>query len=1285
MSASVRPSEPPPAAAKPARGPRRRWLRAVLGGLLVAVLLPPLLLAGGLFWANSESGRATLARLIATQVPGLTLAGLEGPLPGRIAVARLALADTQGVWLEIEGATFDWDPWALARRTLRVEALTADRLRLHRLPTPGAESPPGPPGPLLPHLPELPLAVQLDRLAVAEIELGAALAGQPMALRAEGRGRLDPWGLTAALDLGAEDGETALALTASLRPGTGRLLAEVALRDRANGPVMRLLGLADRAGQLDLTVNGPTEGAAFRAQASAGPGLDLALEGTLRAPDLTRLGAELNGRIEAGALLPAPLAGPLEVVLEAGAMPDGAIDVRRLSLAGAIGQVQASGRIAEQRMALRVQASLPDSATLGALLPAETAGWAALQANATLEGALAAPRVQLTLAPEGFRSGIAPLAALLGPAPRLTLDATSPDRIERLHLAGAALTATLQGRAGAELDLGFDAEIATANGAVPGLAGAFRLSGTARGPAGDPAVTLQAASDRLEAGGEVLEAFTLQARIATPASAPSVTAQMAGRLQGLPLALDLRGSTAADGWLALQEATARLGPAALSANGRIEPRAGLFDGSVSLAVPDLAPLSPLLRRPVAGALKLEARLAPREGRQQGSGKLEAPRLMVGGIDARDLVLEASGGLAALELRVAGRAAEIEAELRARLSEAEAGARRLDIASFRAAGFGETLRLAAPARLTLRADGGVEVAPLTLTGSRGNALRAEGRWGPERADLRATIPGLALAPFAALLPEVQPGGTLSAELRVTGPVAAPDIQATLRGTQLRANAAWARGLPAGELRAEARRAGDGALTGRADLTIGAATRLAATARLPGGPAGPVEAAVDGNADLAALLGPLLAVGADRVTGRLALGLRLTGTLAAPVFGGEARLAGGTYRNALYGAALTDLAGTLRAEGERLRADIAGRTAGGGRVTLAGTIAPLAPGLPVDMLLSAIEARPVSSDLASGVLDAELRLAGALGTGAVLSGPIRLRRVDIRVPERLPASVRTLGPVVERGTPPGRAPRPTRPAQTPAPASAGPPITLAVQVEAPRNVFVRGRGLDAELGGTVAVTGPLAAPQVGGEFAMRRGDVQVLARRLTFDRGRLVFDGPLMPDLDFRATSQTGGTTVAVEITGPADAPVFAFTSTPELPPDEVLARLLFDRPTNELSPFELAQIAEAIAGATGLPSVGTAGILERIRRTLALDRLAVGGGGETASRSSSQEERRGATLEAGRYIAEGVYVGVRQGTETGSARVSVRVELTPRLRVEVETGDREAGERVGISWERQWGR
>ena len=111
----------------------------------------------------------------------------------------------------------------------------------------------------------------------------------------------------------------------------------------------------------------------------------------------------------------------------------------------------------------------------------------------------------------------------------------------------------------------------------------------------------------------------------------------------------------------------------------------------------------------------------------------------------------------------------------------------------------------------------------------------------------------------------------------------------------------------------------------------------------------------------------------------------------------------------------------------------------------------------------------------------------------------------------------------------------------------------------------------------------------------------------------------------------------------------------------------------------------VAGAPGMAGGGPEGLLERVRQGLGLDRLSVGGGTERAARSSTAEERGGPTVEAGRYVADGIYVGVRQGTEQGSSRVGVRVDLTSRLKLEAETGDREAGNRVGLSYQWEWGR
>ena len=147
-----------------------------------------------------------------------------------------------------------------------------------------------------------------------------------------------------------------------------------------------------------------------------------------------------------------------------------------------------------------------------------------------------------------------------------------------------------------------------------------------------------------------------------------------------------------------------------------------------------------------------------------------------------------------------------------------------------------------------------------------------------------------------------------------------------------------------------------------------------------------------------------------------------------------------------------------------------------------------------------------------------------------------------------------------------------------------------------------------------------------------------------------------------------TTINVEISGTSRAPLIAVTSVPSLPPDEAMALLLFGKPASGLSAFELAQAAQGLAELTGQAS-GT-GMLSRLRTGLGLDRLSVGSGSGANSPVS---------LEAGRYVAPGVYVGARQGATGTSSRGVVQVDVLEHVKIEGDVGADSNG-RVGVKME-----
>jgi translocation and assembly module TamB len=124
-----------------------------------------------------------------------------------------------------------------------------------------------------------------------------------------------------------------------------------------------------------------------------------------------------------------------------------------------------------------------------------------------------------------------------------------------------------------------------------------------------------------------------------------------------------------------------------------------------------------------------------------------------------------------------------------------------------------------------------------------------------------------------------------------------------------------------------------------------------------------------------------------------------------------------------------------------------------------------------------------------------------------------------------------------------------------------------------------------------------------------------------------------------------------VSGYASSPKIALSSSPQLPQDEVLAHLLFRQSVKQLTPFQLAEIAQALASLSGIGSGFDA--LGSLRKGLGLDRLSVGG----ASGDSSQT-----TVEAGKYVARNVYIGAKQNL-SGGTQLQVQYDITRRLKAQ----------------------
>jgi translocation and assembly module TamB len=437
---------------------------------------------------------------------------------------------------------------------------------------------------------------------------------------------------------------------------------------------------------------------------------------------------------------------------------------------------------------------------------------------------------------------------------------------------------------------------------------------------------------------------------------------------------------------------------------------------------------------------------------------------------------------------------------------------------------------------------------------------------------------------------------------------------------------------------------------------------------------MDVRADGTADLAVVGSGFSSIG-QTMRGKLVGNLHVTGSSTKPTVQGLITVSEGQIQDYTRGLNLSEIEAVAEASGSMIRLTKLTAKAGSGSITGSGTIDVSAPGMPVNIAFKADNARPVTSDIFTATMDADLKLEGKVKDALRLSGRVRIGDGTINIPEKFPREVATLN--VRHSNVPYQ-PSP------PAPSSQ---IELDVTVVSPGQIFVRGRGLEAEFQGGLKVAGTIGSPQVNGGLTLRRGTFSVAGTTLTFQSGRISFNGQALhnrldPSLDLVAQSQGNGVTATLKISGTASQPRIELSSSPQLPQDEILSQLLFQQSAKSLSATQLASVAQAAASLSGGNGFDPVGIM---RKSLGLDRLAVGSSQETAGGTSST------TIEAGKYVLRNVYIGARQDL-SGGTRALVQVDVLRNLKAQaqVNTGSHAAtntstplqdnGDNIGLSYQ-----
>ena len=459
----------------------------------------------------------------------------------------------------------------------------------------------------------------------------------------------------------------------------------------------------------------------------------------------------------------------------------------------------------------------------------------------------------------------------------------------------------------------------------------------------------------------------------------------------------------------------------------------------------------------------------------------------------------------------------------------------------------------------------------------------------------------------------------------------------------------RGIPPIDLRAAATLQGDAAAI-EVQLSAAGTSLLKVTGEVPLRSQGNLDLKVAGKLDIA-LASALLEARGMQASGQLAVNGAITGPPGDPALSGTLTLAQGKWRDYVRGLNLTDINAQLTGSGHTLRIASFKAMAASGSIGMTGTIGPLAPGIPVDLSITASNAQPIASSLLTATLNADLHVHGTLLERIDIGGSLSVSRALIGVPDGFPPEVAVLD-VRRRG-------------QAAAPAARSLVVGFDVAIHAPQEVLVQGRGLDAELGGDLHIGGTSDAPLVTGSLDLRRGKFSIAGSSLTFTEGHVTFGGAGLshtvdPILDFTAQNSYTDITATLRITGYASGPVFTFSSSPTQAQDDILAILLFGQPAAQLGPLQAAQIGAALSG-TG----SSLNPLSKIQKTLGFDRLTVGSATTTSATGATQTT--GAAIGAGRYLSKRVYVEAKQ-TTTGQGQIQVDIELSKHLKLQTKLGN-----------------
>lgn len=395
--------------------------------------------------------------------------------------------------------------------------------------------------------------------------------------------------------------------------------------------------------------------------------------------------------------------------------------------------------------------------------------------------------------------------------------------------------------------------------------------------------------------------------------------------------------------------------------------------------------------------------------------------------------------------------------------------------------------------------------------------------------------------------------------------------------------------------------------------------------------------------------------QQLSGPIAVAADFSGRLAAPRLNGIVRANALTYENETFGTRLTQMRLDGRFTNDRLEIrDFSGR-AGDGTVQASGSVGLAAEsGYPMNIAAKLDRARIARSEAITSVVSGTINVTNSAANGGLIKGDLWLPETRYRIAWQGGAEIRQLQGVRRKGE--GTDLLDQRVASRQSAASPA-DWKLDIRVRADNEIYLTGMGLDSEWKTNMRITGTTKAPRVVGKIEVIRGRYSFSGHQFDLEQGVITFNGPMMnPVLAVRAETRINTVTAGIAVGGTAQRPDISFISTPSLPQDEILARILFGDNVANLSATQAIQLAAALNGLRG----GGGGLnpMGKLQNASGVDRIGIVSGDDATG--------RGTSLAVGQRISNNIYVEVITDPK-GFTATQLEISLSRTLSLLSKTG------------------